>query len=211
MSSSTASAEVVPTNEPATGQGLKDGSSLRRIPTIEEVPLPSQDVSRGEVVVYSGVSFGASRRGDTVSTPSGSSQRSIENLKLFTDQEHPGQVFARVLILEEGKSVPTEALVTPLIAVSNQDRHNLDCEYSLNQLVESANVEITRFFDGFGPIDSEVKMKEFSESIDQQESLSFLLSNLLHENRGLGFDLFSAYFAPGGAGSGVGVFVNTWL
>lgn len=214
-----ASAQVIPANEHTQGRGLKDESSLTRIPTVDEVPVPAPARDRGEVVVYSGVSFGSraqARRGYSRSTTSAPAESAgprgpIESLQLFTDEQRPGQIFARVLIIEEGQAVPREALITPMIAVSKQDREELDAEYSLRDLVEQANVELSRYFEGFGPIDSEVKLREFNKFIKKQSSLGFLFSNLTHRNRGMGFDLFSAYFAPGGALSGVGVFVNTWL
>ena len=210
MSSPTASAQVIPTNESTVAGRLKDETGLRRIPTIDEVPLPAREFTRGEVVVYQGVSFGERRRAYPSSGTS-SAAKPIENMQLFTDEARPGQIFARVLILDEGGVTPREALITPMIAAAAQDKAALDRDYSLHGLVESANVEISRFFDDFGPIDSELKMKEFRDYVEDKESLSFLFSNLMNKNRGQSMDLFAAYFAPGGAMSGVGVFVNTWL
>ncbi|MCK6440607.1 MAG: hypothetical protein L6Q71_10475 [Planctomycetes bacterium] len=212
--SSTASAEVIPTSRTDANDGrLKDESSLHRIPTLDELAPVSRVPGRGEVITYSGVSFGKPRQNGVTSYTSSPRAKSapINGLEVFTDEKHPGQIYARVLIIEEGKAVPREALITPLVAVSKQDRNELDNDYKLDRLVESANVEISRFFDGFGPIDSEVKLKEFKEFVNKQDSLRFLFSNLMHRNRGMGLNLFSAYFAPGGAMSGVGVFVNTWL
>lgn len=213
--SSLASAEVIPTGMPDASDGrIHDETSLQRIPTIDELAPVRRDRSRGEVVTYSGIGFGSARKAASTyssATPKAKSEGPISGMQIFTDAGHPGQIYARVLILEEGKAVPREALITPMVVASKQDRHELDNNVSLDRLVESANVEISRFFDGFGPIDSEIKLKEFKEFVDKQDSLKFLFSNLMHRNRGMSLNLFAAYFAPGGAMAGVGVFVNTWL
>ncbi len=218
MSSSTASAQVVPDRGQKRSQALEDEGSLKRIPTIDELPIPTPDFKRGEVVIYSGVSFGQSssqRRayqvGPTRTSNNDASPGPVESLELFTNEQKPGQIFARAMILEEGTASAREVLITPMLGVSKQDQQHLDKEQSFNELVEHANVELTRFFNGAGPIDSEVKLKEFKEFVKKQDSLNFLFSNLLFRNQGLSFNLFAAYFAPGGAVSGVGVFVNTWL
>jgi hypothetical protein len=222
MSSPTASAEVIPTVE-RLRQVPRDAAALRRLPTLDEVPLPSATPRRGEVVVYSGVSFGAARKGYTrTAAPSRSTASShpsvvapqaapIEGMQFFTDHNNPGQIFARVMIMEPGSNTPREALITPILGVAKQDQQNLDADYALNDLVERANVEVTRFFQGFGPIDSEFKLREFRKFTEKQESLNFLFSNLSNRNKNKSFDLFSAYFAPGGAMGGVGVFLNSWL
>lgn len=207
----TSSAEVVPVNERDTGAILSDPRSLQRVPTIDEVPLPTAQPRRGEVVVYSGVSFGASRKAYQAPSQTKAPSGPIEGMQLFTDEDKPGQVYARVMILDEGSSTPREALITPLIGVAKQEKAQLDTDYSLHDLVERANVELQRFFHDKGAIDSEVKRKEFGEFIRKREETSFLFSNLMNRNKEKGFDLFSAYFAPGGVKSGVGVFLNTWL
>jgi|GEM_PF-5098827 len=210
----TSSAEVVPVNERNTDAILRDPRSLQRVPTLDEVPSPSANPRRGEVVVYSGVSFGASRnayQSHSQASQTRSPTGPIERMELFTDEAKPGQVYARVMIIDEGSATPREALITPMIGVSKQDKSQLDTTYSLHDLVERANVELQRFFRDNGAIDSDVKRKEFGEFIEEQESMSFLLSNLVNRNKEKGFDLFSAYFSPGGVKSGVGVFLNTWL
>lgn len=222
MSTPYASAEVIPAREQTVAVRGKD--ALTRIPTLDEVPVPATTNRRGEVVIYSGVSFGAQRQGRRAYTSSAPAsdraatrtapsqpQGSISGIEMFADERAPGQIFARVMIIEPGSVEPKEALITPLLSVNPQDRANLDREYGLNRLVERANVEVTKFFNGKGPIDSDLRLREFREYVKKQESLAFLFSNVMNKNKNATFDMFSAYFAPGGAMQGVGVFVNTWL
>jgi hypothetical protein len=218
MSAPTSSAEIVPTHERS--PAVRAAGSMSRLPTLDEVPAPSLSARRSEVVVYSGISFGQQRQqrraystATTTSAPTQAlpSQASISGIEMFSDDRQPGQVYARIMILEPGSLTPREALITPLVTLNQQDKQQLDARPSMDRLVERANLEMTKFFNGIGPIDSEIKMKEFRSYIERQESLNFLFSNLSNKNRTLAFDLFSAYFSPGGAMSGVGVFVNTWL
>lgn len=218
MSAPVASAEIIPARERS--NAVRGQDALKRLPTLSEVPAPSPIPKRGEVVVYSGVSFGAqrqSRRAYTSTAPisdapsARAQQGSISGIEMFADERSPGQIFARVMIIEPGSTTPKEALITPLISVAAQDRGNMDNEYGLNRLVERANVEMTKYFNGTGPIDSEMRLREFKSYIQRQESLAFLFSNIINKNKGASMDMFSAYFAPGGAMHGVGVFVNTWL
>jgi hypothetical protein len=222
MSTPYASAEIIPAREQTVAVRGKD--ALTRLPTLDEVPVPATTNRRGEVVIYSGVSFGAqrqSRKAYSSSSPVSDNGRSssgptppqgkISGIEMFSDERAPGQVFARVMIIEPGSLEPKEALITPLLQVSPQDRGNMDREYGLNRLVERANVEVTKFFNGKGPIDSELRLREFKQYVTKQESLAFLFSNVMNKNKNSTFDMFSAYFSPGGAMQGVGVFVNTWL
>jgi len=223
MSNPYASAEIIPAREQNVAVRGKD--ALTRLPTLDEVPVPATSNRRGEVVIYSGVSFGAqrqSRKAYTSSSPisdhggghhqqATTPQGSISGIEMFSDDRAPGQIFARIMIMEPGSATPREALITPLLSVAPQDRGNLDREYGVNRLVERANVEMTKFFNGQGPIDSEMRLREFRQYVQKQESLSFLFSNVMNKNKNSSFDMFSAYFAPGGAMQGVGVFVNTWL
>ncbi len=216
MSAPTSSAQIVPTHERS--PAVRAAGSMSRLPTLDEVPAPSLSPRRSEVVVYSGVSFGPQRQqrrayatSTAAPTQATNPHASISGMELFSDDRQPGQVFARVMVLEPGSSTPREALITPIVTLNSQDKQQLDNGPGLDRLVERANMEMTKYFNGVGPIDSEVKLKEFRSYIQRQESLGFLFSNLSNKNRNLAFDMFSAYFAPGGAMSGVGVFVNTWL
>lgn len=208
------SAEVIPHKRARPIPGGRTAAHLTRVPTLSEVPVPERNPRKGEVVVYSGVSFGARQNtnGYADQTSTGPAPRGpIENLHFFTDSASPGQLFARVMIMEPGSSIAREAIITPPVAVASPDRRELSQQRALTDLIERANVQISRFFEEFGPIDTDLKLKEFKEFAQDQEDLGYLLSNLIQRNRNAETDLFAAYFAPGGAMSGVGVFVNTWL
>ena len=219
MTTPRASAEIIPVHTDAKDGATRDQSTLRRLPTLDEVPAPRPNFARGEVVIYRGIGStvaDAYQKPTQTRAPAASSLNAIggsgpiQGFEFFQDEERPGRLDARVMILEEGSLQPREALITPTFGVGGASAE-LATSQALPELVSRANMEISRFFDGFGPIDSDVKVKEFERYAEKQSAMRFLFDNLLKKNEDRVFDLFSAYFAPGGAISGVGVFVNTWL
>lgn len=190
-------------SSPPVGGNTEHREVLTPAASAEFTPAPDADPvrepGRGRLHLFGGVLF------DSLS-----SARRRRTSQDDADAVETIQRYARVLILEEGDSRPKTAIIAGVEAIKPHELDLLD-EDPAADLVATSNIAASHVLHDEAEVCEAIRQLEFQEHVEKQDSLEFLLTNLVAKSKGASFNLFTAYFAPGHDVNGVGVYLNTWL